>query len=150
VRRASADGAASEVIGSLLLVALTASLGGGLVLYLVAASPGPSERLVADLHVALEPGACPWGTGDEVVTITHRGGETLAADLVRVRVTLNDLVLAPVSLASPLVVGGRWTSAPLVVADGAVAAVEVVQEGRDDQLVFSGIARALGACAGGA
>lgn len=76
------DAAVSEIVGSLLLVGLTVTISAALVVYILAAHPGPQEELAADFGLS----ACE----DDTVTIEHLGGETLAESDIEVIVTVVD------------------------------------------------------------
>ncbi|MBI2076996.1 MAG: type IV pilin [Euryarchaeota archaeon] len=76
--------AASDVVGSILLVAVTVLMVGGLAAAL-AARPGPIENRYADLAVVIVQGSGDWGTGDERIEIRHRGGEPFFPQDTRIR-----------------------------------------------------------------
>ncbi len=85
--RADCDGVA-DVVGSMMLVGITVAGMSALAL-LVLAMPAPVGQLHAELAVETLAGPGGWGSGDEVVRLTHRGGEALDADNVRVLLTIN-------------------------------------------------------------
>ncbi|HLE46977.1 MAG TPA: type IV pilin N-terminal domain-containing protein, partial [Candidatus Thermoplasmatota archaeon] len=80
--------AASEVLGSILLIGVTVLMVGGLTLAL-ASRPGPIETHHADLSVSILQGTGDWGTGDEIIQMRHGGGETILADSSRVLYTID-------------------------------------------------------------
>ncbi len=67
----------SDVVGSILLVAITVSSFIGLGL-LIASLPGPPDQLHASLKTEVHPGPDQlWGTGDEQIRIRHMFGESI-------------------------------------------------------------------------
>lgn len=78
------DAAVSEIVGSLLLVGLTVTISAALVVYILAAHPGPREELAADFGLSV---SCE---DDGIVTIEHLGGEPLAGSNIEVIVTVVD------------------------------------------------------------
>lgn len=77
-RRFRRDDAVADVIGNVLIVGLTVLMTAGLVTLLLATKPGPVDEVRAEFGVQVKQGDEGWGSGDEYVRITHRGGEALS------------------------------------------------------------------------
>lgn len=68
--------AVTDVIGNILIVAITVAMMSGLAL-LVVNQPGPTNMEHADLAISLAKGDGTWGNGNEKVHVDHLGGEAL-------------------------------------------------------------------------
>lgn len=79
-RLGAPDAGVSEVVGSILMVAITVALAGAMFSVVYGAIPGDGGPRRASLSGSLDPGDGGWGTGDESFTLTHRGGHGLPAD----------------------------------------------------------------------
>lgn len=81
------DSAASEVVGSLIMAAMTVTLsvffGQSLLGAIPDAGPAPST-----IEFDVAAGQDGWDSGDEMVTIRHTGGASLARDDTRIKVTV--------------------------------------------------------------
>lgn len=109
------DHAVSEVVGTILLVAITIILAGGFAL-LLGAFGGPTARPHVDIDVTINEGSGAWGTGDEQVALVHEGGEALEADEIRVVIRVGSTefeysgdTLGGAFSDGSLSIGERWT-----------------------------------------
>ncbi len=134
--------AASEVVGSMMLVAITVLTMVSLA-FVIYNQEGPDDRTHADLALKLSAGAGGWGTGDELVVITHTGGEPLLNDFTTIRVLIGATLTeyAAGSLGSgfsdgKLTIGETWQITDTVSSSSDVA-VDVIVEGSRSSLLFS-------------
>lgn len=130
-----AETAASDVVGSILLVAITVIVG-SLFGALILAMPGPVDTTRPDLVLAVNAGPDGlWGTGNENISIFHAGGEAMKRESSRVviRHGPSETMLTGTALggvfasASGLSIGTTWfSSAPLTISQGGDVAINVV------------------------
>ncbi len=121
-RQWSSDDAVSDVIGSILLVAVTVGMMvalGSLILNI----EGPVDPLRADLQLSVLRGPGAWGDGDEVLRLRHLGGEEVTNIGTVVRLAINGTVTEykdaalDGSFADGLTIGETWsvvTTIPLL------------------------------------
>lgn len=83
-RFAAAEQGVSDVIGTILLVAITVGMMIGLSAVMLGLE-GPRDRIHVEIRMSVLPGANGWGTGDETVRIEHVGGEAFPQKTARVR-----------------------------------------------------------------
>ncbi len=84
------DEAVTEIIGSILMVAMTVLVSMGLVALLVLSDPGPNDPLHATLAMELDPGADgDWATGNERVRLVHQGGEPIPLSTTRITLEID-------------------------------------------------------------
>jgi hypothetical protein len=81
----ASDAAVSDVVGSILLAAITVGMSTilGILLFTFA---GPTPTLQAELVVRIDPGSVGWGSGDERIEVLHRGGDPVLAENARISV----------------------------------------------------------------
>lgn len=70
------ESAVSEVLGTVLLVAITVVMAAGFAL-LLGSFGKPTNLAHTDLDIRIDPGEDGWGTDDESVIVRHMGGESL-------------------------------------------------------------------------
>lgn len=81
------DAAVSDVVGSILLVAMTVAVAAGFGILLLSFD-GPADTLHVDVELRTTPGDDgDWGTGDERFQLLHLGGEPLDKDDTTLRYT---------------------------------------------------------------
>ncbi len=81
--------AASDIVGNLLLIAITVVSMAGL-WFLVLSFDGPDDTQHSDLRWLLSAGDDgSWGTGDESIALRHFGGEAVDAEGLRLRVEVD-------------------------------------------------------------
>ncbi len=137
------EAAVSEVVGTVLLVAITIIMAGGFALML-GAFGGPTEKVHAELETSISQGGGAWGTGDEVVQVAHRGGGPLQADETRivVRVGATEHVFAGDDLAGPFADGtftiGETWSATLSIPTGTNVEVAIGHAGTGGTTLITG------------
>jgi hypothetical protein len=74
----SGEEGVSDIIGSVLTIAITVVMMAAVFFIFVKAAPAPPNAVHADLALTVDPGADRlWGTGDEKILLTHEGGEPL-------------------------------------------------------------------------
>lgn len=136
----------SDVVGSILMVAITVVVMAGLAL-LILSIDGPADEDRADLSLLASPGAGGWGTGDELLTVTHQGGETLHSSDVEIVTIVNGVVtrIPASSLAGPwadgsLTIGESWTQTMMILADDRLE-VQVLHVGSDNRIIATGVLR---------
>lgn len=83
------DQGASEVVGSILMVALTVAIAGAMVSVVYGAIPTDQGSRRASFSAEVHPNGDGWGTGDETVAINHNGGHALHADATAVVVGID-------------------------------------------------------------
>lgn len=144
-RASDGEAAVSDVVGSILLVAITvvmAAAFGAIVL----AYDGPADRVHAQLAVTVGPGSDgDWGTNDAELKVRHLGGEALADDDVLVRYAVGTGAIQEVSptfAGGTLTVGSSWTHVITANAGDQVRVDVVVNAGTVGQLVSTGVASA--------
>lgn len=108
-RKLSKNGV-SEIIGSLLVMAITISLFSSIMFY-VSAMPQPSGTTITDFRGSVDFNN---KTSVSFINITHMGGESLSFEETRVVILFNDIQKGDYSLAngrltSNWVVGGVWS-----------------------------------------
>jgi len=86
--RVRPDAGASEVIGSILMVALTVAVTAGFVTVLFKAIPDATDKMCASLSGSLQENANDWGSGDETVRVSHQGGDPLPISWMAIVVTI--------------------------------------------------------------
>lgn len=77
------DDAVSDVLGSVLLVAITVSMMVGLSA-VVLSIDGPGDTVYADVEFQAFAGSNGWNTGDETVRLLHKGGEEVPAETMQI------------------------------------------------------------------
>ncbi len=136
----------SDVIGTLMMVSITIVMAVGFQAYISGATPAAQERTFVDLSGRVMEGADGWGSGDEVLRLTHNGGDPLQKNSTSIRITVGTttLVYTGGDLGSSftdgtLTIGERWgsPSGDLTVAYGETAFVEVVIRGQTQEVVAS-------------
>ncbi len=162
-RRAHRDEGASEVIGSILMVALTVVTAASLVGVISFADLGPRDQVRAEFTLqahAGEDGA--WGTGDEYVTIRHKGGEAVPlADFAIIAdiqgqatrysgallVHGDQTVFGEEPTPNAFTIGERWQTPlsgtnALTVNRGDIVSIEIVAGPGDPRVIWSGSVKA--------
>lgn len=137
----------SEVVGSMLTVAITVVLMAA-VFALFLKIPGPEDTVHADLTVEADPGSGGWGTGDEHVVVTHKGGEALAQQTTTIRLTIdqNQTEIMGDALGfddGVLTIGQRWRSPAFTI--GATAPLDVAIVGGGSVIATGGVGRSAAA-----
>lgn len=74
------DVGASEIVGSILMVAITVAVAAGMVTVVYGAIAGDEPPRRASLSASIHENDGGWGTGDETITVTHKGGHSLHVD----------------------------------------------------------------------
>jgi flagellin-like protein len=131
------DEAASEVVGSILMVALTVAIAAamGTALYGSIDDEEPARRASFTAELRANDGG--WGTGDETVRVAHKGGYELDAGQLAITIEVDGAESRYATGSSPLdhagqdafstgdevfTIGERWSSSDLTVpARGAVS-----------------------------
>lgn len=130
------DEAVSEMVASVLLVAITvvlAVIAGALIL----SRPGPMDTTRPDFQFSVNPGADGvWNNGNENVSIYHAGGEALQTGNTRIRINGGSPdreysgtgLGAPFTQAGGFRIGTTWysTSQTITIASGNVITISVV------------------------
>lgn len=80
------DEAVSDVVGAVLLTAMLVAVSAVIALDLADREPDLVTRVRLD--VQLLPGADGWGTGDERLLVTHRGGHPISMEGLQFRITV--------------------------------------------------------------
>ncbi len=80
------DAAVSDVVGSIMMVAITVVTAGAFGALLLAFD-GPENQLYVSLEMRTDPGANGWESGDERVLLIHMGGEAVDAELTTISFT---------------------------------------------------------------
>ena len=134
--------AVSDVLGALMMVGITviAAAGFGLLLF---SFKGPADTQHSRLTASVTAGAGDWGDGDELLRLTHVGGETLDRSKVVIVFTTasGTTTLSGASLGSAfsdgkLTIGETWNRT--ITADvGDVVDVRIVVTGEQSQLLTS-------------
>lgn len=141
--RASGEAAVSDIIGSILLVAMTVAMAVALSLLLFSFD-GPADKQYTNLGASLDPGPDgQWNTGNEEIRLTHLGGEPLEARGTTIRYTLGNTTtaLSGSGLGSAfadgaLTIGERWMrGATFALNDRVEVRVSLVQPGNGAQLL---------------
>ncbi len=134
--------AASDIVGSILLVAITVVSMMSLA-FVIYSQDGPEERTHADLSMRLKAGAGGWGTGDEEIVITHTGGEALRNEFTTIRVmiggTLTEYLAGSLGAGfadGKLTIGEVWNTTDTVASSSDVA-VDIIVAGDHSSLLFS-------------
>ncbi len=107
-------GAVSDVVGSILLVAITVTLA-TVMGALVFSFKGPVDFPQANLAISVSPGNAAWGNGDEQLIVRNVGGEAIEASQTTILYKIN--IGAPVSITGTalgfpngrLSIGQTWT-----------------------------------------
>jgi hypothetical protein len=133
--RTGSDDAVSEVVGSILMVAITVLIAVALG-FLVFSIGGPVATTHADLDVRVLNPDGVWNTGEKV-SITHRGGQTLKSGdtTIIIRVGASTTVLTGGSLGSAFSdgkfnIGETWTRT-MNIQGGQLVTVDVVMRTSD-------------------
>lgn len=155
LRRARRDEGVAEVIGSVLMVALTVVVSLGVVALLVLSQPGPDDPLHVTLSLELAPGDGGWGTGDERVRLVHQGGEPIPASTTRVLVEIDGAGETFSHTASPVLdhgdetafddgemrIGETWQTPDRLLPAGRMVHVNLVATQGDGAVAWSSSAR---------
>lgn len=96
------EAAVSDVVGSILLVAITVIMSvvmAGLLL----AFKGPVASPQVNLSVSVNPGTSAWGTGDEQIVVSHVGGDAIdgAAVFINYKINAGATVTVPGTSSTP-------------------------------------------------
>ncbi|HLF16935.1 MAG TPA: type IV pilin N-terminal domain-containing protein, partial [Candidatus Thermoplasmatota archaeon] len=135
-RRDAGDAAVSDVIGSILLVAITVLTVGAFALLLFAFD-GPRDVPQTNLAVTVQPGNGNWGNGDERIVIHHLGGDALTEGGIRIAYSVNSGAVTSVSgsalgfLQGQFKIGDTWTSPVLTLQSTDVVHVNVVAQAKN-------------------
>lgn len=125
----------SDIIGTLMMVSITIVMTVGFQAYVSGATPTAQEHTFVDLSGHVLAGADGWGSGDEVVRLTHNGGDPLRESSTSIRITVDTttVVYAGEDLDGSFTdgtftIGERWESpgGDLTIARGETVFVEVV------------------------
>lgn len=136
----------ADIIGTLMMVSITIVMAVGFQTYISGATPTAQDRTFVDLSGHVMDGDDGWGSGDEVVRLTHTGGEPLEEDPTTVRITVDGTtrVYAGQDLGSSFsdgtfTIGERWESpsGDLTIAHGQTVFVEVVTGDHTQELAAS-------------
>jgi archaeal type IV pilus assembly protein PilA len=107
--------AVSDVVGSILLVAITvvlsAALGG-----LIFTVAKPVATVTAQVSASIEPGLNGWSSGDERITMTHIGGEAIDADSALVRISIDGVLQTP-ELQGATLLGSAFADGKLTIGE---------------------------------
>ncbi|HUR61596.1 MAG TPA: type IV pilin N-terminal domain-containing protein [Candidatus Thermoplasmatota archaeon] len=142
------DSGVADTVGSILMVAITVVMSvilGGVLL----AFKGPVALAHADVAITVDPGSDgAWGTGNEFIRLTHRGGDFLAASDSTMRITVGSTTR---TLTGTAQLGSAWTDGFLRIGEtwtyvwpvaggipaGAAVSVGLVKSSGQSQLVSS-------------
>ncbi|MGB1697522.1 MAG: type IV pilin [Thermoplasmatota archaeon] len=106
----------SEMIGTVLLLGITVAIA-GLFGFILLSQDGPSEYQYSQVRYGLQAGPDnTWDTGDEMFSLSHRGGEPFLASQTTIRLTLNGTLVEVTGAAlgghfadGQLSIGETWT-----------------------------------------
>lgn len=136
----------SDLVGNILLVGITV-LTAGVLAGIIFTRPPPQDQTVPDVLVSLNAGPDGmWSTGDENVSVTHRGGEVMRASESKINITGSTpsrtyagSTLGTAFATGPgLTIGETWysTSQTFTIAQGTAATISVVlSQGSGSRLV---------------
>lgn len=133
----------SDVLGSVLLVGITVVMAAAFGLLLLSYD-GPARLTRAEVAASVDPGLGGWGTGDETIRLTHRGGDPLAAARTVVLIGQGGATtsltgttqLASVFADGRLSIGEVWQRAATI-QQGQTVAVRVVSTDGDASILLS-------------
>lgn len=144
------DEGASEVVGSILMVAITVAVAAGFVTVLYGAIPAQETTVRATLSGDISEGANGWGTGDETVSVAHKGGNPIESSSLAIVVEIAGIETRfTESGANPLdhagedafnatddtlSIGDTWTSTDLTIDTDTRVSVTVVDTTRGKTL----------------
>lgn len=140
------DGGMSDIIGTLMMVSITIVMAVGFQAYVSGATPAAQERTFVDLSGRVMEGADGWGSGDEVLRLTHNGGDPLRENSTSIRITVGTMtvVYTGKDLGSSFTdgaftIGERWGSpnGDLTIGHGETVFVEVVTGGQIQEVAAS-------------
>ncbi|MBI0584826.1 MAG: VCBS repeat-containing protein [Methanomassiliicoccus sp.] len=94
----------SDIIGNLLILAITVTLFTG-VLYFVSSMPGPQEKVYTDFSSSVK--LMNNAGNDAYINITHKGGESLIDHRTNIYLFKNNTPI-PLKIADGGVTGGSW------------------------------------------
>ncbi|MEW6069473.1 MAG: type IV pilin N-terminal domain-containing protein, partial [Candidatus Thermoplasmatota archaeon] len=97
-------GAVSEIVGSILTLAITVTLFSAVMAF-VLTYPGPTSRVIADLVPSLN-----IGPENATISISHKGGETLKNEETSIDVDINGTVTKWKISDSNISIGTDWSS----------------------------------------
>jgi flagellin-like protein len=156
------DRAASEVVGSILMVALTVAVAGAMVTVIYGAVPASQDQHRASLSASIHESDGGWGTGDETVRVSHEGGDAIPQSFLTVVVAIDgtetrytDGSADPLDHAGQdafgggdtrFVIGDRWESPEITIPPGARVAVTVVDHEAGKTLWTGSFRAGGGAC----
>jgi len=156
------DRAASEVVGSILMVALTVAVAGAMVTVIYGAVPASQDQHRASLSASIHESDGGWGTGDETVRVSHEGGDAIPQSFLTVVVAIDgtetrytDGGADPLDHAGQdafgggdtrFVIGDRWESPEITIPPGARVAVTVVDHEAGKTLWTGSFRAGGGAC----
>lgn len=141
------DAGVSDVLGSLLLVALTVLLGASMIVYLLAFYDGPVEELEADFLIRIE-WDCSVSPPDAEILIQHVGGEAIAESIVAFYITIGPTPLVPIegddlafedegNFDDKLEIGEPWRY-PTSLAENTPITFEVIKKQPQGYAIWSG------------
>lgn len=86
------EGAFTEVFGTILLIGITVAMAAGLAI-IISSQLKPTENYHTDLSLTATPGPDGrWGSGDELLVLTHGGGEALSSASTSVFFRTNETI----------------------------------------------------------
>lgn len=128
------------------MTSITIVMAVGFQAYVSSATPATPEVTFVDLSGRLLAGEDGWGSGDEVVRITHNGGDPLMEATTSILITVDETtrLYAGAGLASAFAdgvhtIGERWETptGDLTIDQGDTAYVEVVAGDQSSAVVAS-------------
>lgn len=152
------DNAASEVIGTILMVGITVAVAASLVAMITFTDYASGDEAQASLTASLDPGQDgDWGTGDEMLQVHHAGGEALRQEEVVVIAHVGPTVHrfsdeegtiqhAQEDVFGPqdarFSLGERWRSPDLSIERGSSVLIDLVAGVEDPRVIWSGTVNA--------
>lgn len=148
--RWGADAGASEVVGSILMVALTVALAVAMISIVWGAVPSGEDSLRASFSASIQANDAGWGSGDETVRVDHEGGNAVpSASLAIVVAVDGDETRFTADGSDPLdhgsqdaftsddpafVIGERWHTPDMTIPPDARVAVSTVDTSAEKTL----------------
>lgn len=147
------DHGVSEIIGSMLLIAITVLLVGGLAVLILSVKP-PADTLHADLNVLVARGPDGvWGTGDEQLRVDHVGGEPVPREGFSIQVDIGGTIstfsgagLTGAFDDGELTIGETWATTLTIPIATAVKVQMVLESGGRSNLIHSSTIQSGGSC----
>lgn len=140
------DGGMSDIIGTLMMVSITIVMAVGFQAYISGATPTTQEHTFVDLSGRVMQGADGWGSGDEILRVTHNGGDPLPETSTSIRITVGTTTVIYTGQAlgssftdGTFTIGERWESpgGDLTIDHGETVFVEVVTGGQTQEVAAS-------------